>query len=88
MKTLTGTGYGNARQFIDIPRMVQHYQAGRLDLDRLVSHRYKLEEINEGVERLRQGEAARASWCSSVFVFVRQDTSHAHCQRQRPEFPL
>lgn len=58
-KTLTGTGYGNARQLIDIPRMVQHYQAGRLDLDRLVSHRYQLEEINEGVERLKQGEAAR-----------------------------
>ena len=58
-KTLTGTGYGNARQLIDIPRMVQHYQAGRLDLDRLVSHRYKLEDINEGVERLKQGDAAR-----------------------------
>ena len=58
-KTLKGTGYGHARQLIDIPRMVEHYKAGRLDLDRLVSHRYKIDEINEGVERLKQGEAAR-----------------------------
>ena len=39
--------------------MVEHYKAGRLDLDRLVSHRYKIDDINEGVERLKQGEAAR-----------------------------
>lgn len=58
-KTLMGTGYGNARQRIDIPRMVEHYRAGRLDLDRMISHRYTLDGINEGITRLEQGEATR-----------------------------
>ena len=58
-KTLMGTSYGNARQRIDIPRMADLYLSGRLDLDRLISHRYRLEEINEGFARLERGEAAR-----------------------------
>ncbi len=58
-KTLMGTGYGNARQRIDIPRMVDHYLSKRLDLDRLVSRRYRLEEINEGFSALQRGEVKR-----------------------------
>lgn len=58
-KTLMGVGYGKARQRIDIPRMVDLYRSGKLDLDRLISHRYSLDEINEGVDKLDRGEAAR-----------------------------
>ena len=39
--------------------MADLYLSGRLDLDRLISHRYRLEEINEGFARLERGEAAR-----------------------------
>jgi S-(hydroxymethyl)glutathione dehydrogenase/alcohol dehydrogenase len=58
-KTLMGTSYGNARQRVDIPRIVDLYLSGKLDLDRLISHRYRLEQINDGFARLEQGEAAR-----------------------------
>lgn len=58
-KTLMGTSYGNARPRVDIPRMVELYKAGRLELDALVSRRYALEEINQGFELLERGEVAR-----------------------------
>ncbi len=58
-KTLMGISYGNARQRIASPRMVELYLSGKLDLDRLVTHRYRLEEINEGFARMEKGETAR-----------------------------
>ncbi len=58
-KTLMGTAYGNAQQRIDIPRMVDLYRSRRLDLDRLISRRYRLEEINEGFASLERGEVKR-----------------------------
>jgi S-(hydroxymethyl)glutathione dehydrogenase / alcohol dehydrogenase len=54
-----GTAYGNAQQRIDIPRIVELYKSRRLDLDRLVSRRYRLEEINEGFGYLERGEVKR-----------------------------
>jgi Zn-dependent alcohol dehydrogenase len=58
-KTLMGTAFGDARQREDIPRMVEHYRSKRLDLDRLISRRYCLEEINEGFAALGRGEVKR-----------------------------
>lgn len=58
-KTLMGTAFGDARQRVDIPRMVEHYRAKRLDLDRLISRRYRLEDINEGFAALERGEVKR-----------------------------
>jgi S-(hydroxymethyl)glutathione dehydrogenase/alcohol dehydrogenase len=43
-----------------IPTYAQLYLDGRLTLDPLVSHRIRLEEINEGYERLIAGETARS----------------------------
>jgi Zn-dependent alcohol dehydrogenase len=58
-KTLMGTAFGDARQRVDIPRMVAHYKSGQLDLDRLISRRYRLEDINEGFAALERGEVKR-----------------------------
>jgi S-(hydroxymethyl)glutathione dehydrogenase/alcohol dehydrogenase len=51
--------YGNAHPPRDVPRMADLYKAGRLDLDRLVSRRYPLSQINEGFAALKRGEVAR-----------------------------
>ena len=58
-KTLMGTAYGNARPRVDIPRMVAHYTSKQLDLDRLVSRRYRFDEINEAFAALERGEVKR-----------------------------
>jgi S-(hydroxymethyl)glutathione dehydrogenase/alcohol dehydrogenase len=39
---------------------VEWYAEGKLSLDRLVSHRISLEEINTGFDLLRQGSALRS----------------------------
>ena len=63
-KKLRGSALGSARIREDIPRLVELYMQGRLNLDDLVSRRIRLDDINEGFEALKQGEVAR-----SVIVF-------------------
>jgi S-(hydroxymethyl)glutathione dehydrogenase/alcohol dehydrogenase len=63
-KKIKGSGLGSARIREDIPKLVELYMQGRLNLDDLVSRRIKLEEINEGFEAMTRGEVAR-----SVIVF-------------------
>jgi S-(hydroxymethyl)glutathione dehydrogenase/alcohol dehydrogenase len=63
-KKLQGCALGSARIREDIPRLVELYMQGRLNLDDLVSRRIKLEEINEGFAAMTRGEVAR-----SVIVF-------------------
>jgi S-(hydroxymethyl)glutathione dehydrogenase/alcohol dehydrogenase len=58
-KTIKGTLYGSIRPTIDLPRLLELYMAGKLPLDRLITRRYRLEEINEGFDRLARGEVAR-----------------------------
>jgi S-(hydroxymethyl)glutathione dehydrogenase/alcohol dehydrogenase len=63
-KKLRGSALGGARVPEDIPRLVELYLQGRLNLDDLVSRRIRLEEINEGFAAMQRGEVAR-----SVVVF-------------------
>jgi alcohol dehydrogenase len=39
--------------------MIALFRAGRLPVDQLLTHRLKLEEINEGFDRLREGVGVR-----------------------------
>lgn len=55
---------GSAPFQLFLPQLAGYYLDGRLDLDTLVSHRIKLDEINEGYDRMKQGDAAR-----NVIVF-------------------
>ena len=58
-RTLKGSYLGSAVPARDIPRYIALYRAGRLPVDRLVTHRIKLDEINLGFDRLASGEAIR-----------------------------
>ena len=51
---------GSNRFRVDMPRLIEFYQQGRLHLDEMISGRIKLEQINEGFEALRKGGVARS----------------------------
>lgn len=58
-RVLKGSYIGTAVPGRDVPRLIELYRKGRLPVDRLLSGRMKLEEINEGFDRLAQGSAIR-----------------------------
>jgi S-(hydroxymethyl)glutathione dehydrogenase/alcohol dehydrogenase len=58
-KTVTGTYYGSANPARDFPLYAELYQRGQLDLDRLVSRTYALEQINEAYADMLAGAIAR-----------------------------
>lgn len=58
-RTVKGSYIGTCVPSRDLPRFVSLYRQGKLPVDRLLTHRMKLDEINEGFERLREGKAIR-----------------------------
>lgn len=63
-KTLQGAVMGGNRFPVDIPRLVDFYLRGKLDLDTMIAERIPLSAINEGFDKMRRGDSAR-----SVIVF-------------------
>jgi len=58
-KTLTGSYFGSSVPRVDFPRMLGLYTAGRLKLDELITHRYKIEEAAQAFLDLESGKNAR-----------------------------
>lgn len=58
-RTLKGSYIGTCVPTRDIPRFVALYQAGKLPVDRLMSGKLALDDINEGFDRLHEGKAVR-----------------------------
>ena len=58
-RTIKGSYMGSCVPSRDIPRFIEMYQAGALPVDKLHTHTLKLEEINEGFDRLAQATAVR-----------------------------
>ena len=54
-----GTHIGGATPALDIPVLAALVVAGKLGLEPLVTHRYRLEEIEEAIEATRSGNAGR-----------------------------
>ena len=55
-RTIKGCIFGSSRATLDIPLYIDLYLAGRLPLDKLVTKRYPLTEINAAFESLEKGE--------------------------------
>jgi alcohol dehydrogenase len=58
-RTVKGSYMGSAVPGRDIPRYIAMYRAGLLPVERLLTHRLQLDEINAGFDRLAYGEGIR-----------------------------
>jgi Zn-dependent alcohol dehydrogenase len=56
---ILGSKMGSTRLSVDVPRLLDLYQAGHLQLDELITERYPLERINEAIASVERGEALR-----------------------------
>ena len=55
-----GTAFGGARGRTDVPRIVDWYMEGRLNIDDLITHKMPLEEINEAFDLMHEGKSIRS----------------------------
>jgi S-(hydroxymethyl)glutathione dehydrogenase/alcohol dehydrogenase len=58
-KVLTGSEGGDSEPHIDIPRYLRLAQAGKFRLDGLITHEFKLDQINEAIQLVKGGDAGR-----------------------------
>lgn len=59
-RTLAGCMYGNTDPAADIPRLLEHHRAGRLDLGVLVTERIGLDDVEAAFAALESGRGARS----------------------------
>jgi S-(hydroxymethyl)glutathione dehydrogenase / alcohol dehydrogenase len=58
-KVITGSHGGNADPHIDIPRYIRLHDAGKMKLDGLITHEFRLEDINDAIALMRSGQTGR-----------------------------
>jgi Zn-dependent alcohol dehydrogenase len=58
-RRVLGSIYGSSRPERDFPALLELYRRGRLPLDRLISARLPLDDVEEGLARLRDGHTLR-----------------------------
>lgn len=67
-KRLQGAIFGGAGPRKQIPHLLHQYRAGNLKLDELVTRTYRLEDINQGYQDMRDGKILRG-----VIIYDEQD---------------
>lgn len=55
-----GTAFGGARGRTDVPKIVDWYMDGKINIDDLITHIMPLEQINYGFELMHQGKSIRS----------------------------
>ena len=55
-----GTAFGGARGRTDVPKIVDWYMEGKIDIDSMITHKLSLADINEGFDLMHKGESIRA----------------------------
>jgi alcohol dehydrogenase len=58
-KTIRGSYLGSCVPSRDIPRYIRLYQRGLLPVDKLLSRKLRLDDINDGFDQLREGKLVR-----------------------------
>ena len=55
-----GTAFGGARGRTDVPKIVDWYMDGKIEIDPMITHILKLEDINHGFDLMHEGKSIRA----------------------------
>ncbi|WP_206953921.1 S-(hydroxymethyl)glutathione dehydrogenase/class III alcohol dehydrogenase [Trinickia acidisoli] len=55
-----GSAFGGARGRTDVPKIVDWYMDGKLNIDDLITHTLPLDRINEGFDLMKRGESIRS----------------------------
>jgi S-(hydroxymethyl)glutathione dehydrogenase/alcohol dehydrogenase len=55
-----GSAFGGARGRTDVPRIVDWYMEGKINIDDLITHTLPLDHINEGFDLMKRGESIRS----------------------------
>jgi S-(hydroxymethyl)glutathione dehydrogenase/alcohol dehydrogenase len=55
-----GSAFGGARGRTDVPKIVDWYMDGKINIDDLITHVMPLEDINKGFDLMHQGESIRS----------------------------
>jgi len=59
-RTWMGTAFGGARGRTDVPKIVDWYLEGKIEIDPMITHTLRLEDINRGFEMMHSGESIRS----------------------------
>ncbi|MCA1367270.1 S-(hydroxymethyl)glutathione dehydrogenase/class III alcohol dehydrogenase [Bradyrhizobium sp. BRP14] len=55
-----GTAFGGARGRTDVPKIVDWYMQGKIEIDPMITHTMPLDDINKGFELMHSGESIRS----------------------------
>jgi S-(hydroxymethyl)glutathione dehydrogenase/alcohol dehydrogenase len=55
-----GTAFGGARGRTDVPKIVDWYMDGKIEIDPMITHTLALDEINKGFDLMHAGESIRS----------------------------
>ena len=58
-RTWKGTAFGGARGRTDVPKIVDWYMEGKIQIDPMITHTMPLEDINKGFELMNKGKSVR-----------------------------
>jgi S-(hydroxymethyl)glutathione dehydrogenase/alcohol dehydrogenase len=59
-RTWKGTAFGGARGRTDVPKIVDWYMQGKIEIDPMITHTLSLDEINHGFELMHEGKSIRS----------------------------
>ena len=55
-----GTAFGGARGRTDVPKIVDWYMDGKIEIDPMITHTMPLDQINHGFDLMHEGKSIRA----------------------------
>ena len=55
-----GTAFGGAKGRTDVPKLVDWYMDGKIEIDPMITHTLSLDEINHGFDLMHEGKSIRA----------------------------